>query len=187
MFRFFYLILFIFVTFGLIHCPDLNGETSVVDSYKKQEKELSRKRFKEKEWSGRQKSDLTQQTFPFKSWEMHYSSLGSKKWDASVQKAANKGRFKSGKIEFPMKKGMGFSEWQGYLTELESNAQISTESTMRLIQDKRIYAMMLQRAENYQDTGELLSLRDINRFQFRKNRPKGDVPVTQAGSGNEGK
>ena len=33
------------------------------------------------------------------------------------------------------------------------------------------------------DTGETLSLRDINRFQFRKNRAKGEVPTTQAGEG----
>ena len=41
---------------------------------------------------------------------------------------------------------------------------------------------MLQQAENYKDTGETLSLRDINRFQFRKNRSKDDVPVTKVGS-----
>ena len=54
-----------------------------------------------------------------------------------------------------------------------------------IIQGKRMYTKMLQQAEHYNDTGELLSLRDINRFQFRKNRPDGDVPITKAGSGEE--
>ena len=42
----------------------LHAETkAVVDTYKKQEKELSSKQFRQKQWSGEQKSDLTQKTF----------------------------------------------------------------------------------------------------------------------------
>ena len=98
-----------------------------------------------------------------------------------MQKAGKKKRFNSGEVKFPTKDAKIF-EWQNYLANLESRAQISTDSTALLIQDKRVYEMMLQRAENYKDTGEVLSLRDINRFQFRKNRPAGSVPNTQAGT-----
>ena len=85
-------------------------------------------------------------------------------------------------IEFS-NKDIELSQWQGYLANLESRAQISTDSTARVIQNKRIYEMMLQQAENYNETGETLSLREINRFQFRKNHSDETVPVAEtAGS-----
>lgn len=182
MFKHIHLIFAATVTLGIIHCTCLNGETPVVESYRKKEDEFSKKRFEQKQWSGTKKSDLGQKTFPLKQWDKHYSSLGSKKWDSSVKKVSEKQRFKSDKIEFPAK-DIELSEWDGYLADLESRAQISTDQTARVIQDKRVYEMMLQQTENYKETGETLSLRDINRFQFRKNRPEGDVPVAQAGSG----
>ena len=168
-------------------CVDLQGETSTVkldvDSYKKQEEGLSQKRFNQKEWSSGQQSDLTQKTFAFEHWNKNYTSLGSKKWDYSSDKASDRKRFKSDKANFFQKnKDIDFSEWQGYLASLESRAQVSTDTTARIIQDKRTYERMLQQAENFKDTGETLSLRDINRFQFRSNRSDDDVPVTQAGS-----
>ena len=92
--------------------------------------------------------------------------------------------FKTGRSGlFKKNKDIELSKWQGYLADLESRAQISTDTNARVVQDKRMYERMLKQAENYKDTGETLSLRDINRFQFRKNRPEGDVPATKAGSG----
>ena len=177
-----HLILAIIVTFGPAGsvCVFLNGETSVVESYKKQERELSQKRFKQKKWSGEKESNLTRQTFPFKHWNKNYSSIGSQKWDYSVEKTSEKKRFEIEMIHFPTK-DVELSEWQGHLANLKTRAQISTDVTARIIQDKRIYEMMLQRAESQKDTGKLVSLRDINRFQFRKNRSKEGVPTTKAG------
>ena len=182
-----YFILAVSIALSLLPCVGLQGETSTVkldvDSYKKQEEGLSQKRFNQKEWSSGQQSDLTQKTFAFEHWNKNYTSLGSKKWDYSSDKASDRKRFKSDKANFFQKnKDIDFSEWQGYLASLESRAQVSTDTTARIIQDKRTYERMLQQAENFKDTGETLSLRDINRFQFRSNRSDDDVPVTQAGS-----
>lgn len=186
MFGHVHLALALFATFSPAGCMLLNGETAVVEVYKQQEKELSKRRFEQEKWSGGQQSDLTRETFSFEHWNKHYSSLGSKKWDSSVEKTSEKKRFKTETADFFKKnKKIEFSEWQHYLVDLESKAQISTDKTARIIQDRRIYAMMLQQAENYKDTGELLSLREINRFQFRKNRSDNDVPTTKAGSGEE--
>ena len=181
MFKYIHLILVTTVLLSPVNCVFLNGETSVVESYEKQEKELSRKRFKRKEWSAGEQSDLTKKTLPFKHWNKHYSSIGSQRWDSSVEKISEKKRFETSTVTFSTK-DIELSEWHGYLANLESRAQISTNTTARVIQDKRVYEMMLQQAESYKDTGDLLSLRDINRFQFRKNRPESDVPVTKAGS-----
>lgn len=167
-----------------VTCTLLQGQTSAVDSYKEQEKELSGKRFKQKEWSSGQRSDLTEKAFSFKHWNKHYSSLGSRKWGYSVENTKDKKHFKTGMVEFS-NKDFELAEWQGYLANLESRARINTDMAVRMIQDKRMYERMLQQAENFKDTGETLSLRDINRFQFRKNRPDSDVPVTKAGEGND--
>ncbi len=170
--------------------PDLYGETSnvepVVDSYKKQEKGLSQKRFKRKEWSKGQQAELTEKTFSFEHWNKYYSSLGSKKWNYKSEKVSERKRFDTSLSKlFKKNRDIELSEWQGYLASLESQAQISTDATARITQNRRIYESMLQQAKHFKDTGEEVSLRDINRFQFRKNRPKDDVPTTQAGSGDE--
>ena len=182
-----HLILAIATALSFLICRCLQGETSavkpVVESYQQHEQELSQKRFKQEKWSGGQQSDLTGKTIQFKHWNKNYSSLGSKKWDYPIEKARNKKRFEAGTVDFFKKnKEIKLSDWQGYLANLETKAQISTDTTARIIQDKRMYEMMLQQAENYKDTGETLSLREINRFQFRKNRSDSDVPVTKVGS-----
>ena len=182
MFKYIHFILRTAVVLSLFYATHLQGETAVVETYKKQETELSGKRFGQKKWSGKEPSDLTRKKIQFKHWNKHYSSLGTKKWDHTVEKTSDKKRFKTSMVEFS-NQDIQLSEWQGYLADLESRAQISTDSKARIIQNKRIYERMLQQAENYNDTGELLSLREINRFQFRKNRSDNDVPVTKAGAG----
>jgi hypothetical protein len=162
----------------------LRGEISVVDTYEKQEKNLSQKRFEQKFWSGNQKSDLMQKSFPFKQWDSHYSSLGSKKSNISLTESKDKKRFKSEIVEFDTKT-MDISKWDGRMAELERQAQISTNSTLKEIENKRMYTRMLQESKSFAETGETLSLRDINRFQFRKNRSDTAVPVRAAGGGDD--
>ena len=76
---------------------------------------------------------------------------------------------------------MDISKWNGRLAKLEDKAQISTDKTSKQIEDKRMYETMMQTSKNYSETGETLSLRDINRFQFRQNRSNASVPVSEAG------
>ncbi len=190
MFERFHSILAIAIAIGFLTCTTLQGKTTttkpVVDSYKKQEQTLSKKRFEQKKWSGSQQSDLTEKKISFEHWNKSYSSLGSKKQDYSLEKVSDRKRFKTGMFNLSKKnKDIELSKWQGSMADLESKAQISTDTNAQIFQDKRMYQMMLQRAENFKETGETLSLRDINRFQFRKNRADGDVPSTKAGSGNE--
>jgi hypothetical protein len=158
----------------------LRGETSAVDAYNKQEKNLSQKRFEQKSWSGIQKSDLMQKSFPFKQWDSHYSSLGSKKSNISLTESKVKKRFKSEIVEFDTK-AMDISKWNGRLAVLERQAQISTNSTVKKIENKRMYDRMLQKSKSFEETGETLSLREINRFQFRQNRSDTAVPVRAVG------
>jgi len=77
---------------------------------------------------------------------------------------------------------MDISKWNGRLADLERQAQISTNSTAKKIENKRMYERMLNESTSYAQTGETLSLREINRFQFRQNRADTAVPVRAAGS-----
>jgi hypothetical protein len=52
----------------------------------------------------------------------------------------------------------------------------------RLVVDQKLYYMMLQDSQKYSDMAEDLSLRELNRYQFRRNRSDGDIPVEKAGS-----
>ena len=53
----------------------------------------------------------------------------------------------------------------------------------QLVADRQLYNMMLQDTERFRDMGDELSLRDLNRYQFRRNRTDAEIPVEQAGSG----
>ena len=76
---------------------------------------------------------------------------------------------------------MDISKWNGRLADLERQAQISTNSTVKKIENKRMYDRMLNKSKSFAQTGETLSLREINRFQFRQNRSDTAVPVRTAG------
>lgn len=158
----------------------VHGEEKVIGAYQKKAFDVSKKRFEQKRWSDNKKSDLMQKSFAFKHWDSHYSSLGSKKSDILSREAKKKKIFQSETVEFS-KKEIDISNLNGGLADLERRAQISTDTVVREIEDKRIYNMMLQDSKKYSDTGEKLSLRDINRFQFRQNRSDDSVPVQQAG------
>ena len=75
------------------------------------------------------------------------------------------------------------SKWDGRLAALQEKALISTDDSAKEITDKRLYDMILQDTRKYADMGVELSLRDLNRYQFRQNRSTGAVPVEKAGGG----
>ena len=158
----------------------LHGEALGMGAYNKEASGVSQKRFEQKSWSGGQQSDLMQKSFAFKKWDSHYSSLGSKRSNVSTNETKEKVRFEADIMEFPQKE-MDLSKWNGRLAKLEDKAQISTGKISKQIEDKRMYKTMMQTSKNYAETGETLSLRDLNRFQIRQNRPDSSVPMSEAG------
>ena len=176
-------LLFIALVFTAVNVG-VCGETSVLDAYEKQASKVSQKRFEQKSWSHNQQSDLMDKSFPFQKWDSHYSSLGSKRAGISTSDSKEKERFKTKVVEFKTKE-MDLSRWDGRMAELERQAQISTDQTSKRIQDKRLYQAVMQQSDNFAETGETLSLRDINRFQFRQNRSDSPVPVQEAGIGDD--
>jgi hypothetical protein len=175
------LVFFLLLAFAMTSAW-LTGAPTVLDSYQKQASEVSDKRVKPRMWSNDKKPGLMQKKFPFKEWDSHYSSLGSKRAPISLKETSAKKRFKTEMKEFPTKE-FEISEWDGRLAKLQRQARISTDDTAKKIADQQLYNMALQDSRKYEEMGVELSLRDINRYQFRHNRPDTAVPVRKAGAG----
>lgn len=143
---------------------------------------VEEKRVEKKIWSKPEASGLQDKTFPIKEWNKHFSSLGSKRAPISMSEKDGKKRFE---VEVMERKTVSFdmSKWDDRMADLHKRAGIQMDEEAQLTADRRLYNMMLQDAPHYQELAEKLSLRDLNRFQFRRNRSDDAVPVQKAGSG----
>ena len=68
------------------------------------------------------------------------------------------------------------------LEDLYREAGIDLSEQARLVENRQLYQSVLQDTKQpFEALKEELSLRDINRFQFRRNRTDDGVPVQAAG------
>lgn len=125
-----------------------------------------------------------EKSFELKTWEKHFSPWGSKRSEVGgqknkwSQKKFPKRSFESGQKKF--KKSMASIDQN--LEDLYREAGIELSQQARLIENRRLYQMRLQDTKQpFEALKEELSLRDINRFQFRRNRTDDGVPVQAAG------
>lgn len=160
----------------------LNGDVLGSGLFGREATGISEKKVERKKWSTKKDPGLMQKTFPITQWDKHYSSLGSKRAPVSLKETEEKKLFKTDTKTYPTKK-YEMSKWNERLATLQKQALISTDDSAKKIADKQLYDMMLQDTKKYTDMGPELSLRDLNRYQFRHNRPAGAVPVEKAGGG----
>ncbi|HAV12228.1 MAG TPA: hypothetical protein DCX06_01865 [Opitutae bacterium] len=147
----------------------------------KKNSDLSSQRVERKLWSSEQNSKFTDKSFPIKEWDKHFSSVGSKRSTMNSKEAREKELFKTEIKDFPTK-DFDMASWNQKFVDLNKNAQISTDDKARKIADRQLYKMLLQDTRQYAELGEQLSLRDLNKYQFRRNRSDGDLPVSKAGA-----
>lgn len=143
---------------------------------------VEEKRFDKKFWAKPGTSRLQNKSFPIEEWDKHFSSLGSKRAAISTSETKKKKLFKTEIID---RKTVDFemSRWNDRMSDLYKRARIQTDDKAKSIADRQLYDMMLQDTRHYKEIAEELSLRDLNRFQFRRNRSANGVPVQKAGSG----
>jgi hypothetical protein len=142
---------------------------------------ISEKKVPKKPWTSKKDPKLMQKTFPITAWDKHYSSLGGKRAAVSMTEKTDKEIFKTKTKRYPTKT-YEMSKWNEQLAILQKKALISTDDSAKKIADKQLYGMMLQDTQKYSEMGPELSLRDLNRYQFRHNRSTGEVPVETAGA-----
>lgn len=142
---------------------------------------LEGQRFKKKAWAKRQTNLMMNKTFPIEQWDKHFSSLGSKRAPISLSEDKDKQMFKTKTLD-QKRVSYEMSRWNEKLSDLHKKAGIKMDDKARLVADQKLYYMMLQDSQQYSSMAEELSLRELNRYQFRRNRSDGDIPVEKAGS-----
>ena len=142
---------------------------------------LEGQRFKKKPWAKPQTNLMMNKTFPIEQWDKHFSSLGSKRAPISLSEDKDKQMFKTKTLD-QKRVSYEMSRWNEKLSDLHKKAGIKMDDKARLVADQKLYYMMLQDSQQYSSMAEQLSLRELNRYQFRRNRSDGDIPVEKAGS-----
>lgn len=145
---------------------------------------VEEKRVEKKMWSRPESSSFMDKSFPIKEWNKHFSGLGSKRAPITLSEKEKKKRFE---VEMLDRKTIDFemSRWNERMADLHQRAGIQMDDKAQIASDHRLYSMMMQDARQYQDLADKLSLRDINRYQFRRNRLSDEIPTQKAGSGEK--
>ncbi len=169
-----YLSLFMFLGWSLW------GDVSMYNKLDQDTTSISKKRLSIQLWGG-QHTMLERKTFPITEWSKHYSSFGRPKSLINTTQTLKKKSYQSNKLSFAINEKR-LAQLSGRLALLKTQARMSTDDRYDAIEDHRVYAMLLQGAQQYGEMREQLSLRELNRFQFRRNRQADGVPVQKAGA-----
>ncbi|MEM7791219.1 MAG: hypothetical protein AAF546_07450 [Verrucomicrobiota bacterium] len=135
-----------------------------------------------KAWSGSQwsggssRSGHLKKSFPIQEWGKRYSSLGSQRAGGVYKQRYDKKIYQK-QIKSYDTWQFDMAQWNDYVSSIHERSAIQTDQRSKKISDRALYHMILQDTRSYRDLGERVSLRDINRFQFRRNRSDGDIPV----------
>ena len=138
-------------------------------------------RFEKKLWAQPQTNFMMNKTFPIEQWDKHFSSLGGKRAPISLTEGKDKQLFKTKMLDRELVR-FEMSQWNEQLSDLHKKAGIEMDDKARLVADQKLYYMMLQDSQKYSGMADELSLRELNRYQFRRNRSDSDIPVQKAGS-----
>ena len=159
----------------------LEANPSIVSFVGKRATSVEGQRVEKKLWAQPDNNFLMNKTFPIEQWDKHFSSLGSKRAPISLTENKDKQLFKTRMLKQKMVR-FEMSQWNEKLSDLHKKAGIEMDDKARLIADQKFYYMMLQDSKKYSDMADELSLRELNRYQFRRNRSDSDIPVEKAGS-----
>ena len=138
-------------------------------------------RVEKKLWPQSQTNFMMNKTFPVEQWDKHFSSLGSKRAPISLTESKDKQLFKTSMLKQKMVR-FEMSQWNEKLSDLHKKAGIEMDDKARLIADQKLYYMMLLDSKKYSEMADEVSLRELNRYQFRRNRSDSGIPVEKAGS-----
>jgi hypothetical protein len=141
-------------------------------------------RFEKKMWDKSAPNAFSKKSFEIRQWDKHFTPLGGKKAPIRLTEDKKKAIFETKRLDRDVVvKEM--SGWNKQMKQLHERAGIEMDDKAQLVADQQLYSMMLQDTQRFRDMAGELSLQDINRYQFRRNRPGDYIPVQQAGSGEE--
>lgn len=142
---------------------------------------IQEKRVVPQQWSSGKSLSLTEKRIPMEAWSKHFSSVGSKRAPIEMRAKAQS-TVEVTRRKFP-KQSRPMARMDRQMARIKKEAGIHTKDRPLILREQQVYAMMLQGAVFEQAMQQQLSLRDLNRFQFRRNRSDAPVPIKPAGSG----
>ncbi len=153
----------------------------------KQVTSVSQKKFKRETWrGGKQLSSLGKKSFHMKEYDKHYSSLGSRKASSDFDKKFIGKEYDRPEVVTYDRVPRKMSSLRGRQAKLKKQSRIGTSQKAPGIGDRQLYQAILQDTpEAYADLADELSMKDINRFAFRKNHSKETPKATAAGQGTK--
>ena len=169
------------LSFYIAFLQHIGADISTQSLVNRRANTVEEKRFTKHMWSQSETSSLLNKRFPFDHWNKHFSSLGIKRAPIELTESRNKIEFNTKLIdreEFDY----DMSLWNQKMIDLHINAGINLDDRAQLVVNQKLYHMLLQDRKKFGDLGKEVSLRDLNRYQFRRNRPDGDIPVNKAGT-----
>lgn len=162
----------------------LHGETpEAKGKLGKQVSSVAEKRFERQSWSGgKDRSPLGKKSFHMKEYDKHYSSLGSRKAPAGLSKKLDRKKFDTPQVVTHKRLPHKESRWSRRESDISKRSRIETSQKAALLQERQLYQAILQDTpQAYADLAEELSMKDINRFAFRRNRSREAPEATAAG------
>lgn len=114
--------------------------------------------------------------FQFKEWDKHYSKLGQKKVFSEKSQNQFNNKIEKELSNFEMLEYRE-SNWNDYFSKIRKEANIEVDQNAQILSDRVTYTLLLQDTQQFEEMAEKMDLRSINRFQFRSNRPEGEIPV----------
>ena len=174
--------LFFFIVSGfLATLINLDANTGTSSLVNRRANTVEEKRFSKHMWSQPKTNFLTNKRFAFEHWNKHFSSLGSKRAPIKLTEKREKIEFTTNLIDRE-EVNYDMSRWNQRMADLHQNAGIQMDDRAQLAVNSKLYHMLLQDRKKFGDLGKEVSLSDINRYQFRRNRSDEDIPVNKAGS-----
>jgi len=151
--------------------------------FKKKGENPSEQRIERKVWTKPSSPGLMSKRFPIEEWDKHFSPIGSKRAGISTNNTRDLEVIEREVKEFDVRE-FEMSAWNERMADLRQKAGISTDDRSLLISDRQLYGEMLRQARPFTELAEEseeLSLRDINRYQFRRNRSDDEIPRQRVG------
>lgn len=175
---------FLWMTLGFMGASILFSKETVkspLEVMGRQATAIEEKRIPLKQWSSGESLPLTEKRIPLEAWSKHFSSLGNKRAPIAMT-SKEQATVPVVRKQYPKQK-RPMSRMNRSMARIERESRIRTLDKPLVLKEAQVYAMMLQGAVFEEEMSQQLSLRDLNRFQFRRNRSDAPVPVKQAGGG----
>jgi hypothetical protein len=166
----------------LLMSPVLLADTRSSSFASRRAERIESQKFEKQLWSKPQENSMMDQRFEMQHWDKYFSSVGSKRAPIAISDNEEKQMFRTKNLE---QKELAFemSRWNERVKDLHEKAGIQIDDKAQLIADQQLYSAMLQDTQQFKDMADEVSLRDLNRYQFRRNRSDGAIPVEKAGAG----